>query len=108
MHLVGVVHGSPTNPTTVHEVAAEVRPDAFALEGTEEMLEKLRRAAGSAQLQPLIDKVRTGRLSCHATSAGRVEEGARWIHLQPLLSNVRRGPRCDFGESGPRLSSLDP
>ena len=58
VQLIGVVHGSPANPRVVHEVAAAVQPDAFALEGTEDMQRDMRKAVGSAYLQPLLDKVR--------------------------------------------------
>ena len=57
VHLLGVTHGSPTNPRAVHEVASAVQPDAFAMEGTEEYRGFIRRAAGSTHLQPLLDKV---------------------------------------------------
>lgn len=58
MHVLGVCHCSPTNPRAVYEVAAAVQPDGFAMEGTEDMQRDMRKAVGSAYLQPLLDKVR--------------------------------------------------
>ena len=58
VHVLGVCHCSPTNPRAVYEVASAVQPDAFAMEGTEEMQRDMRKAVGSAYLKPLLDKVR--------------------------------------------------
>ena len=57
VHLLGVTHDSPINPRAVYEVASAVQPDAFALEGTEDMRNSMRKAAGSTHLLSLLDRV---------------------------------------------------
>ena len=56
VHVLGVSHGSPTNPRAVYEVASAVQPDAFAYEGPRQAWDSLRKAAGSTHLLPLLDK----------------------------------------------------
>ena len=92
MHLLGVTHGSPTNPRAVHEVASAVQPDAFAMEGTEEYRGFIRRAAGSTHLQPLLDKVirAAGFMEGTEEYRGFIRRAARSKHLQPLLDKVSR------------------
>ena len=80
MHLLGVSHDSPTNPRAVHEVASAVRPDAFAMEGTEEMRNGMRKAAGTPYLLPLLDKAMLAPIDDvkHAQTLLSQEERQRW------------------------------
>lgn len=57
VHLLGVTHDCPINPRAVYEVASAVQPDAFAMEGTEDMRNDMRKAAGSTHLLSLLDRV---------------------------------------------------
>ena len=80
VHLLGISHGSPTNPRAVHEVAAAVLPDAFAMEGTEDMRNRMRKAAGTPYLLPLLDKAMLAPIEDlkHAQTLLNEEERHRW------------------------------
>jgi hypothetical protein len=43
VHILGTCHGSPVNPRALHEVAEAVGADAIAMEGTEDMKNRLRK-----------------------------------------------------------------
>lgn len=77
VHVLGVSHDSPINPRAINEITNIVKPDAFAMEGTEEMRNPFRKAAGSEYLLPLLNRLQQTPIIGLKAAHGLLSQGER-------------------------------